>query len=69
MVSRLLTPGFSSTSKRISLPESVTALRIFFALTLGSSSISMIPAGLEADLDILAVGFCRSPILAVALRM
>ena len=68
-MSRLLTPGFSSGSKRISVSESVTAERIFLALTCGSSSISMMPAGDDADFDIFAVGSCRSPILAVALRM
>jgi hypothetical protein len=34
----LLIPGFSSGSKRISDPESVTADRILLALTAGSSS-------------------------------
>ena len=62
-------PGFSSTSKRTSEPESVTAERIFFALTLGSSSSSMMPAGDDADFDILAVGSWRSVIFAVDLRM
>ena len=69
MVSRLLMPGFSSGSKRTSEPESVTAERIFLALTLGSSSSSMMPAGEDADFDILAVGSWRSVILAVDLRM
>jgi hypothetical protein len=69
MVSRLLTPGFSSWSKRTSLPESVTAERIFFAETFGSSSSSMMPAGEDADFDIFAVGSWRSVIFAVALRM
>ena len=68
-MSRLETPGFASRSKRISASESVTAERIFFALTPGSSSISMMPAGDDADFDIFAVGSCRSPIFAVALRM
>jgi hypothetical protein len=69
MVSRLLMPGLCSGSNRISEPESVTADRIFFAFTRGSSSISMMPAGDDADFDILAVGTWRSPIFAVALRM
>ena len=60
IVSRLETPGLSPRSKRISEPESVTAERIFFAETLGSSSSSMIPAGEEADFLIFAVGSCRS---------
>ena len=47
----------------------MTAERIFFALTFGSSSISTMPAGEDADFDIFAVGSCRSVILAVALRM
>ena len=68
-MSRLETPGFSSGSKRTSDPESVTAERIFFAETLGSSSISMIPPTLELDFDILIAGFCRSRIFAVVLRM
>ena len=68
-MSRLETPGFSSGSKRTSVPESVTAERIFLADTLGSSSISTIPAGEEADFDIFAVGSWRSVIFAVALRM
>jgi hypothetical protein len=62
-------PGFSFSSKRTSVPESVTAERIFFADTFGSSSRSMIPPGEEADFDIFAVGSCRSVILAVSLRM
>ncbi len=66
---RLDTPGFSSGSKRISVPESVTADRIFLALTRGSSRSSMMPAGDDEDFDILAVGSWRSVILAVALRM
>ena len=69
MVSRLEIPGFSSGSKRISLPESVTAERIFLALTRGSSSSSMMPAGEDDDFDIFAVGSWRSVIFAVALRM
>ena len=59
----------SSGSNRISEPESVTAERIFLALTAGSSRSSMMPAGEDDDFDIFAVGSCRSPILAVALRM
>ena len=47
----------------------MTAERIFLALTDGWSSISTMPAGDDADFDILAVGSCRSAILAVALRM
>ena len=46
---RFETPGFSSASKWISVPESVTAERIFFAETFGSSSRSMIPVGEDAD--------------------
>ncbi len=53
-------PGFSATSKRISLPESVIAERIFLAAFLGSSSRSMTPLGDDCDLLILAVGSCRS---------
>ncbi len=69
MVRRFEIPGFSSSSKRTSVPESVTADRIFFADTLGSSSISMMPAGEEADFDIFDMGSWRSRILAVAFRM
>ena len=69
MVSRLETPGLSTWSKITSRPESVTAERIFFALTLGSSSRSMMPAGEELDLLIFAVGSCRSAIFAVSLTM
>ena len=47
----------------------MTADRIFFADTFGSSSISTMPAGDDADFDIFAVGSCRSVIFAVALRM
>ena len=47
----------------------MTAERIFFAETAGSSSISMMPDGDDADFDILDVGSCRSQIFAVALRM
>ena len=39
------------------------------ALTLGSSSSSMMPAGEDADFDIFAVGSWRSVIFAVDLRM
>ena len=35
MVSRLLTPGLFSASKRITVSVSVTALLIFFAVTFG----------------------------------
>ncbi len=48
---------------------SVTADRIFLADRAGSSSSSTMPFGDEADLDILAVGSCRSVILAVPLMM
>ena len=47
----------------------MTADRIFLALARGSSSISMIPDGEDADFDIFAVGSWRSPILAVAFKM
>ena len=47
----------------------MTAERIFLALIAGSSSISMMPPGDDADFDIFAVGSWRSVILAVALRM
>ena len=47
----------------------MTADRIFLALTFGSSSSSMMPAGEDADFDIFAVGSWRSVILAVDLRM
>jgi len=56
----LLTPGFSSVSNRTVEPESVTADRIFFADDLGSSSISTIPDGEDADFDIFAVGLAFS---------
>ncbi len=69
MVSRFEIPGLFSSSKRTSVPESVTAERIFFADTLGSSSISMMPAGEDADLDIFARGSWRSVIFAVSSRM
>ena len=52
-------PGFSSGSKRISVPESVTAERIFLALTRGSSRSSMMPAGEDDDFDIFAVGLLQ----------
>ena len=60
MVSRLDTPALFSGSKMTSRPESVTADRIFLALTFGSSSRSMMPAGDDADLLIFEVGSCRS---------
>src|ERR1700754_2325649 len=69
MLSRLETPGLVSGLKWISRPVSVTAERIFFADLAGSSSRSMIPAGDDADLDIFAVGSCRSVIFAVSLGM
>ena len=47
----------------------MTAERIFFADTFGSSSISTMPAGEDADFDIFAVGSWRSVIFAVSLRM
>ncbi len=53
-------PGFASRSKRISRSVSVTAERIFFAVTFGSSSIQTIPASDAADLLIFTVGVCRS---------
>ena len=56
-------------SKMISRPVSVTAERIFLADFAGSSSSSMMPAGDDADLDIFAVGSCRSVIFAVSLTM
>ena len=69
MVRRLETPGLASGSKRISVSESVTAERIFFAETLGSSRSSMMPVGPELVFDILMAGFCRSRIRPVRLRM
>ena len=69
MRSRLDTPGLSCSSKRISRSVSVTADLIFFALTFGSASSSIRPAGDSADLDIFAVGSCRSMIFAVSLTM
>ena len=42
-------PGLISRSKRISRSVSVTAERIFFAETFGSSSRSMIPPGEDDD--------------------
>ena len=60
IVSRFETPGLASGSKRISRSVSVTAERIFLAVTFGSSSRSISPAALEADLLIFAVGSCRS---------
>ena len=61
MVSRLLTPGLSSGSKRTSVPESVTAERIFLALTDGSSSISTMPCRAGGRL-----GHLRGGVLEVA---
>lgn len=66
---RLLTPGFFSASKRITVSVSVTALFTFFAVTFGSSSRLMRPFGAEADLLILTAGSWRSKIFAVSLRM
>ena len=60
MERRLLTPAFSARSNRISLPVSVTALLIFFAVALGSSRRLTRPLALAADLLILAVGSWRS---------
>ena len=60
MVSRFAIPGFSPRSKRTSRSLSVTAERIFFALTDGSSSIHSTPAVDAADLLIFDVGSCRS---------
>jgi len=53
----------------ISRPVSVTADLIFLADRAGSSSSMMIPAGDDADLDIFAVGSCRSVIFAVSRTM
>ncbi len=64
MRSRLVTPGLSFSSARISLPGSVTARAIFLRITPGSSSTSMMPAADEDDLLIFAVGSCKSVILA-----
>ncbi len=62
-------PGLVSVSKTISRPVSVTAERIFLAERAGSSSRSTMPPGDEEDLDIFAVGSCRSVIFAVSLTM
>ena len=62
-------PGFRSGSKVTSRPVSVTAERIFFADLAGSSSSSTMPFGDDADLDIFAVGSCRSVTFAVPLMM
>jgi hypothetical protein len=43
MPSRLVTPGLPTGSATISRPVSVTALRIFFSMTFGSSSSQMQP--------------------------
>ena len=48
---------------------SVTADLIFLADRDGSSSSSMMPFGDDADLDIFAVGSCRSVIFAVSRTM
>src|SRR5450756_3027547 len=69
MVSRLEIPGFDSRSKRISRSVSVTADLIRLAITDGESSSSIRPLGDDADLLILAVGSCRSKILAVPRTM
>jgi hypothetical protein len=45
MVSRLVIPGFPTGSATTSRPVSVTAERIFLAVTLGSSSRKTQPAG------------------------
>ena len=47
-----------------SRPESVTALRTFFAMASGGSRTAIVPCGESADFDIFASGNCRSMILA-----
>src|ERR1700721_4662075 len=65
----LVTPGLASSSARTTDSASRTAPLIFFRITAGSSSRSMMPCGEEDDFDILLVGSCRSVILDTAGRM
>ena len=62
-----MTPGLPSASATTSRPVSVTADRIFFADTAGSSSRSMQPAGGRLLLIFLS-GDCRSRIFAAPSR-
>ena len=63
MLSRLLTPGLFSGSKRISPSESVTARLILRRIVSASSSREMnVSSG--SDLDIFFVGSCRLIIFA-----
>ena len=68
MVSRLVTPGLVSGSATTSRPVSVTAERIFFAVTAGSSSRFTQPAGGRLLLIFLS-GDCRSRTFAAPCGM
>ena len=60
MVSRFDTPGFRVGVVAHFPPLSVTAERIFLAVTFGSSSRLISPASVAADLLIFDVGSARS---------
>jgi hypothetical protein len=60
IVRRFEIPGFSAGSNRMSVPESVTAERIFLAARFGSSVRLTTPECYVAEPLIFAVGFCRS---------
>ena len=68
MVSRLVTPGLLTGSATTSRPVSVTADRIFLALTAASSSSDRAPAGGRLLLICLS-GVCRSSTFAVPCGM
>ena len=67
MFKRFETPGLFAGSYLISLPLSVMAVLNFFITASGSSIINTQPWG--EDLLILAVGSCKSRILADSLTM
>ena len=60
---RFVTPGLSS-PRRISLPESVTALLTFFRIVSGGSSMRSVPCAVPPVVDIFFAGSCRSMIRA-----
>ena len=59
IVSRLVIAGLSSAAVT-SRPESVTAVFTLSRMASGESARSIVPRGDSSDLDIFAVGSCRS---------
>ena len=60
---RFVTPGFSG-RRRISVPESVTALFTFFRTVSGSSRTNTVPGSVPPVVDIFRSGSWRSMIRA-----